>query len=231
MKLIQLAIKYCKKTIVILLISLMMISTCYSKDISYSLNRESNNIEETSKEKQLEEYQISNEVKEKLLKKAKISNWEKFDDIMKEGREFVVIDYYTGYYWACVRWMGGNHADVETVDKEATASLRRVNNDRENWKRRPVLIVFSDGSVYCASSFVVDHAGVDGAGFLKEVDNRSRGYGTGMNLDKVTGNDANGHYCIFVWGCTNHYNGKPNKEHNANLEFLKNEKERLNKGE
>lgn len=224
MKLIHLIVKCFRRIAAITLIFTLLISCSYSNDKSYALENES----KIKIEQSLEEYQISKEVKEDLLKKAQVVDWKQFDHIMKEGREFVVVDYYTGYYWACVRWMGGNHADVETVDKEATKSLRRVNNDRDNWKRRPVLIIFEDGSVYCASSFVVDHAGRDDKPFLDQVDNRSRGYGSGDNLDKIKGNDADGHYCVFVEGCTNHFDGKSNKAHQSNIEYLKKEKRKLN---
>lgn len=227
MKSIQLIVKHLKRVMATTLIFLLLISCNYSNDKSYALENEN----QIKTEQSLEEYQISKEVKENLLKKAQVVNWEQFDHIMKEGREFVVIDYYTGYYWACIRWMGGSHADVETVDKAATKSLRRVNNDRDNWKRRPVLIVFEDGSVYCASSFVVDHAGRDDKPFLANVDNRSRGYGSGQNLDKIKGNDADGHYCVHVRKSVNHFDGKVNKEHQANIDYLENEKDRLSKGD
>ena len=80
---------------------------------------------------------------------------------MSFGSRFIIIDYYTGSYFVCERHMGGLHADVETIDKEATKSLRSVYKDRENWKYRPVQIVMEDGKVYAASCFVVDHCGRD----------------------------------------------------------------------
>ena len=85
-----------------------------------------------------------------------------------------------------------------------------------------------DGKVYAASSFVVDHCGRDDKPFLKVVDDRSRGYGRGENYDKIKNNGMDGHICIFVEKCRNHFNGKENPKHNANLEYLKKEKSKLN---
>ena len=60
-----------------------------------------------------------------------------------------------------------------------------------------------------------------------EVENRSRGYGKGQNLDKIKGNGADGHYCIHVRKCTNHFDGKVNKDHQSNIDYLEKEKARI----
>ena len=127
MKLIQLIVKYLKRIAAVTMIFLLLLSNNYIDNKTHAMENKTR----TNVEQQLEDYQLSREVVEELLKKAQVTDWKKFDKIMKEGREFVVVDYYTGYYWACVRWMGGNHADVETVDKAATQSLRRIKKDRE----------------------------------------------------------------------------------------------------
>ena len=160
MKLIQLAIKYCKKVISIFLIVLLLSTTIGFAD---------------------SKYKIDEETKILLLNKAQVIEWNCFDKIMKIGSRFIVVDYYTGTYFVCERHMGGLHADVETIDKKATDSLKSLYKDRDDWKHRPVLIVFEDGRVYCASSFIVGHAGRDDKPFLKLIDNRSNGYGYGEN--------------------------------------------------
>ena len=114
--------------------------------------------------------------------------------------------------------------DVETIDKEATKSLRSVYKDRENWKHRPVLVVMEDGRVYAASSFVLDHAGRDDKPFLKVVDDRSRGYGRGENYDKIKNNGMDGHICIHVRGSKNHFDGKESQKHQSNIDYLEKEK-------
>ncbi len=199
MKLINIALKYCKKTVSILLIILILVVPMINTNKSYAQENTSYKITQNIS---IEKYQIDKTMINKLLKKAQVTDWENFQDVMKIGSRFIVVDYYTGYYWVAERWMGANHADIETIDKDATNSLKRVYKDREHWKKRPVLIVFEDGSVYCASSFVIFHAGLDNEEYLKTVNNRSFGYGRGENYDHVKGNGADGHNCIHVRGCT-----------------------------
>lgn len=205
MKLIQIALKYCKKVVCILLIILMMFNT-----VGFTKNEN--------------KYTIDEATKIELLNKSEIVTWDKFDKIMSIGSRFIVVDYYTGSYFVCERHMGGLHADIETIDKEATKSLRSIYKDRENWKHRPVLIIMENGKVYAASSFVLDHAGRDDKPFLKVVDDRSRGYGRGENYDKIKNNDLNGHICIHVRGSKNHYDGKESPKHQRNIDYLEKEK-------
>lgn len=224
MDLIRISLKYCKKIVSILLILLVLVSS-NSKDInSYALENNDYKVEETIK---TEKYQLNQETINNLLKKAKVTDWEDFQDVMKIGSRFIVVDYYTGYYWVAERWMGANHADIETIDKEATKIVKKVYRDRENWKRRPVLVVFENGEVYCASSFVIFHAGLDSEKYLKIIDNRSQNYGRGENYDYIKGNGADGHNCIHVRKSTNHFDGKINQEHQSNIDFLEKEKDKL----
>lgn len=203
MKLIQLAIKYCKKVISIFLIVLLLSTTIGFAD---------------------SKYKIDEETKILLLNKAQVIEWNCFNKIMKIGSRFIVVDYYTGTYFVCERHMGGLHADVETIDKKATDSLKSLYKDRDDWKHRPVLIVFEDGRVYCASSFIVGHAGRDDKPFLKLIDNRSNGYGYGENYDKIKENGLDGHICIHSRGSKNHFDGKISNKHQDNITFLEREK-------
>lgn len=203
MKLIQLAIKYCKKIVCVLLIVVtMMANSGFAKN----------------------NYVIDEMTREELLNKAQVIKWEQFENIMDFGSRFIVVDYYTGAYFVCERHMGGLHADIETVDKEATKSLKSLYEDRENWKHRPVIIVFPDGKAYVGSCFVVGHAGRDDQPFLKVIKNRSHGYGAGENYDKIKGNGLDGHICIHVRGSKNHYNQKESPKHQQNIDYLENKK-------
>ena len=208
MKIIQLAIKYCKKSICIILIISVMISS-----VGFTRSKT--------------EYKIDESTKIELLNQAKVVDWNSFNDIMSIGSRFIIVDYYTGTYFVCERHMGGLHADVEPIDKEATRSLKSLYRDRENWKHRPVLIVFEDKSVYCASSFIVGHAGRDDKKFLEMVDNRSSGYGMGENYDFIKGNDLDGHICVHVLDCRNHFDGRVSEKHQVNIDYLKQEKLKL----
>lgn len=207
MKVIRIALKYCKKVVCILLIVLLLLAP--GKAFADT------------------QYKIDTLTKESLLKQAQVVNWNEFDKIMYMGSRFIVVDYKTGVYWIAERHMGGNHADIECLDKESYKNFCEVKRDGEGWKHRPVLIVFEDGRIYCASSFVCDHAGRDDKAFLKVVENRSHGYGKGENYDKIKGNGQDGHNCVHVKKCKNHYNGKENEKHQANIKFLEQEKSRL----
>lgn len=234
MKLIMLALKYCKKVVCVLLIFLMIASpyTSYANSKYQSVRVSSQctsflpdylNIFDTGDGQKITHPEI-----EALLKKAQIVEWKSFDNIMTEGRRFVVVDYATGRFWIAERTFGGNHADIETVNKESTDNLNKCKNDHSNWKYRAVLIVFEDGSVYAASSFIVFHAGVDGKpSYPNKVHFRSSGYGYGYNLDKIPNNGANGHNCIHVRKSTNHYDGKINQDHQNNIDFLEQEQKKL----
>src|SRR5699024_8381468 len=103
----QIALKYCKKVVCILLIILMMFNT-----VGFTKNEN--------------KYTIDEATKIELLNKSEIVTWDKFDKIMSIGSRFIVVDYYTGSYFVCERHMGGLHADIETIDKEATKSLRSI---------------------------------------------------------------------------------------------------------
>lgn len=207
MKLIRIALKYCKKVVCVLLIILMLVTP----GKVFADNG----------------YRIDTNTKESLLQQAQVVDWKEFDKVMYMGSRFIVVDYKTGVFWIAERHMGGSHADIECVDKQSTENRNLVKHDDNNWKTRPVLIVFEDGRVYCASSFVVDHAGVDDEPFLKVIDKRSHGYGRGENYDKIKGNNQSGHNCVHVRGSKNHYNNKVSEAHQKNIDTLIKERSRL----
>ncbi|MGL5718047.1 MAG: hypothetical protein ACRCX2_33900 [Paraclostridium sp.] len=234
MKLIILSLKYCKKAICVLLILLTLASpyTSYANSNYQNINKnvqcssmvpDTLDIFETGDGRKVNREEI-----DILLKKAQIVEWKSFDNVMTEGRRFVVVDYATGRFWVAERTFGGNHADIETIDKESTDNLNKCKHDHSNWRYRAVLIIFEDGSVYAASSFIVFHAGVDGKPpYPNEVHFRSSGYGYGYNLDKIPNNGASGHNCIHVRNSTNHFDGKINQEHQKNIDFLEKQQKEL----
>lgn len=228
MKLIRIALRHCKKVVCILLILLVVAvpGKGYTETSTYNPYGDVKlELQEISGK---DEFKLTHDEVVAVLDKAQVVEWNTFDDIMKEGTRFVVVDYITGRYWVCERTWGGNHADVETIDKESTNSLNKVKHDHAGWKYRPVLIIFDDGSVYAASSFVVAHAGVDGKDpYPNNVYFRSGGYGYGPNLDKIANNGANGHYCVHVRKSTNHFDGNVNQEHQKNIDYLEQEQKRL----
>lgn len=206
MDILRVAIKYCKKVISILLIFLMLV-TCSG----FKTN----------------DYAIDDVNKMNLLNQAQVVQWDDFDKILGIGTRFVMVDYQTGKYMVCERHMGGLHADIETIDEKATGVLKSMYDDRDKWKHRPVLIVLEDGSVYCASSYIVGHAGRDDSKFLEIVDNRSNGYGRGENYDYIKNNGLDGHICVHVRNSKNHFDNKISEPHQKNIDYLENEKLKL----
>lgn len=200
MKLINLAIKHCKKIVSILLIMLVLIVP----GKSFGNN----------------EYRIDDYQRNKIIKQSQMIDWNQFDKELSVDEKFVMIDYYTGYYLVCSRMGGGKHADVEPVNQESNENIKKIMDSGRGGKRRPVIILLEDGSSYLGSSFMVGHAGIDKEPYLKELNRRSNGYGKGENYDKVKGNGMDGHMCLFVEGCKNHYNGQKNESHEKNLNFL-----------
>ena len=205
MKLIRLAIKHCKKIVSVLLIMLVLIAPAKSFATG--------------------DYKIDDYQRNELLKQAQVVNWNNFDDMFGYDENIIVIDYYSGRYFVVSRMGGANHADVEPVDIKSTQNMQLAVKDGMGKTRRPVIILFKDGRSFIASSFMVGHAGVDDEPYLKVIDKRSNGYGKGENYDSVKGNGLDGHICIFVNSCKNHYDGKKNAMHEENLKFLKERKE------
>jgi len=209
-KLIQLAIKYCKKIISLLLIILML--SVPTKSFA------------------ADDYKINDYQRNELIKQAQVVDWKSFDNMFGYDENIIIIDYYSGRYFVTSRMGGANHADIEPVDIQSTENMNKALSNGMG-KRRPVIILFDDGRSFLASSFMVGHAGVDSEPYLKVVDKRSNGYGKGENYDSVKGNGLDGHICLFVNGCLNHYDGKKNYNHEENLKFLKEVKERALKND
>ena len=78
MKLIQIAIKHCKKIVSLLLIMLMFLTS-------------SNSIFAN------EEYKINDIQRNELIRQSEVINWNSFDSILNKKDNFIIIDYYTGY--------------------------------------------------------------------------------------------------------------------------------------
>lgn len=206
MKLIQLSIKYCKKMVSVLLIVLILVLP--------------------GKSFAAEDYKINDYQRNELIKQAQVVDWNSFDDMLGYDENIIIIDYWSGRYFITSRMGGANHADIEPVDKQSTENMQKAVNDGMGKTRRPVIVLFEDGRSFLASSFMVGHAGIDSEPYLKVVDKRSNGYGKGENYDSVKGNGLDGHICLFVDNCLNHYDGKKNSNHEENLKFLKEVKER-----
>ena len=140
------------------------------------------------------------------------ANW--FDEIQHvfgRGTDAVIRDIETGYTFNMRRTFGTNHADVEPLTKEDAAIMNAIWGGH-SWARRPV-VVYVGNYVFAGSLTNFPHAGVDGAPPLATVDNRSGGYGRGLNFDAIAGNGVDGHMCLHFAGSLLHGSNRSNPDH------------------
>ena len=137
-----------------------------------------------------------------------------FDEIQHifgRGDDAIIRDIATGRTFNIRRTFGTNHADIEPLTKEDAATMYDIWGGW-SWARRPV-VVYVGGYVFAGSLTNFPHAGVDGAPALATVDNRSGGYGRGLNFDAVKGNGVDGHMCLHFAGSLLHGSRRSNPAH------------------
>lgn len=138
--------------------------------------------------------------------------WDFVRDYFKTGTTAQVIDYWTGKTFNIKRTYGTNHADSETLTKEDTAIMKELWGGEWSWTRRPAIIVI-DGKRIAASIAGMPHAGRDNAPAGAIVKNRSVGYGTGSNLDKIKGNNMDGHFDVHFLNSRTHGTNRKDPGH------------------
>ncbi len=75
-----------------------------------------------------------------------------------------------------------------------------------------------DGYRIAASMTARPHAGRDDKPADRVVSNRSGGFGTGTNFDKVKGNDMDGHFDLYFLNSRTHYSNEEDAKHNAMIQ-------------
>lgn len=138
--------------------------------------------------------------------------WNFVRDYFKIGTTAQVIDYRTGKAFNIKRTYGTNHADSETLTKEDTAIMKELWGGEWSWARRPVIIVIG-GRRIAASIAGMPHAGRDNAPANAIIKNRSVGYGTGYNLDKIKGNNMDGHFDVHFLNSRTHGTNRIDSAH------------------
>ncbi|HAE91511.1 MAG TPA: peptidoglycan-binding protein LysM, partial [Tissierella sp.] len=103
------------------------------------------------------------------------------------------------------------HADCETLTKEDTDIMKSIWGDF-SWTRRPAIVEYN-GRKIAASVTFMPHAGLDSVAGGVVTNNRSGGYGRGINFDYIKGNGIDGHFDIHFAGSTRHMDGKQDNEH------------------
>ena len=131
-----------------------------------------------------------------------------------------IIDVVTQKTFYVKRTFGRNHADVEPLTKEDTYIIRTLWGGSDSWERRAVIVVI-DGYKIAASMNGYAHAGLDRYPVLATVNNRSGGFGRGINLDMVKGNGVDGHFCLHFYGSRTHGSGRVNSQHQDQISIAR----------
>jgi peptidoglycan hydrolase-like protein with peptidoglycan-binding domain len=137
--------------------------------------------------------------------------WTEASMLFKIGTKARVTDVGTGITFNIARTYGYNHADSEALTAADSSAMKKAWGGSWSWTRRPVIIEI-DGIKIAASIAAMPHAGVDSAEASVYVDNRSGGFGSGYNLDKIKNNGMNGvvdvHFLNSKTHGTNRVDGK-----------------------
>ncbi len=124
----------------------------------------------------------------------------------------VLIDMNTGVRITVKRTTGATHADTETLTKADSKKLKDSYGGNWSWERKPFILEVG-GRRYAVSVSAMPHAGVDGAGYLANVQNRSGNYGYGPNYDAISGNGMDGHFDLYFLNGRRHKDGKIDPQH------------------
>ena len=144
-------------------------------------------------------------------------HWDYASYIFPRYSSAKIIDVETQKTFYVKRTFGRNHADVEPLTKEDTYIIRTLWGGGDSWERRAVIVVI-DGYKIAASMNGFAHGGLDRYEALATVNNRSGGFGRGVNLDMVKGNGVDGHFCLHFYGSRTHGSGRINAAHQAQVE-------------
>lgn len=125
------------------------------------------------------------------------------ENIFKIGMTATVYDIETGLSFTVKRTYGTNHADSEPLTAEDTAIMKRIYGGTWSWSRKSVIITV-DGYKFAASIIGMPHAGLERYAANKYVSSRSGGFGYGVNLDAVKGNNMDGHFCMHFYNSRTH---------------------------
>ncbi|KUO72262.1 MAG: hypothetical protein APF77_20275 [Clostridia bacterium BRH_c25] len=138
--------------------------------------------------------------------------WDTVDKLFEKDIPVVVIDVETGKSFKAARTYGSNHADAETLTAEDTAVMKEIWGGEWNWERRAVIVLIN-GRKLAASASGMPHAGLDGIPEGENVENRSGDFGTGANLDRIKGNNMEGHFDIHFLNSRTHGTDKIDEMH------------------
>ena len=136
--------------------------------------------------------------------------------VFSTGKTGKLIDPITGKSFNVKRTMGAGHSDTETLTDEDSKIMKEIFGGVWTWTRK-ALILEVDGRRLAASISGMPHAGVDGVAYLQTVANRSDNYGTGPNLDTISGNGMDGHFDLYFLNSRRHIDNKIDAPHQYNI--------------
>lgn len=138
--------------------------------------------------------------------------WTEANEVFYVSGIAKVYDVRTGECFSIVRTYGSNHADCEALTTEDSDTIKEIWGGSWSWARRPVIIEIS-GRKLAASMAAMPHAGLEAQAEGAYVRNRSKGYGTGYNLDMIKKNGMDGHIDVHFLNSRTHGSNKVNKDH------------------
>ena len=144
------------------------------------------------------------------------ARWPEVKRIWGRGTDAVVRDIVTGRTFELRRTFGTNHADVEPLTKEDAGIMYDIWGGW-CWSRRAVVVYVGD-YVFAGSLTNLPHAGLDRYPALARINNRSGGFGSGLNFDAVKGNGVDGHMCLHFAGSGLHANGRADANHQRKVQ-------------
>ena len=89
---------------------------------------------------------------------VRYANW--YTEVRAKARTYpnaTVYDFTNGISWHVNIFSNGAHADAEPITAEDTANMNRAFGGKTTWTPKAVWVVFSDGSVYMASTHNTPH--------------------------------------------------------------------------
>lgn len=89
---------------------------------------------------------------------VRYANW--YTEVRAKARTYpnaTVYDFTNGISWRVNIFSNGAHADAEPITAEDTANMNRAFGGKTTWTPKAVWVVFSDGTVYMASTHNTPH--------------------------------------------------------------------------
>ncbi len=89
---------------------------------------------------------------------VRYANW--YDEVRAKARTYpnaTVYDFTNGISWHVNIFSNGAHADAEPITANDTANMNRAFGGKTTWTPKAVWVVFSDGTVYMASTHNTPH--------------------------------------------------------------------------